>query len=134
MSEYFNGGEKLANKAGITGGIFSLLGASGLFALWWFVIGPALAARGLINLLWMYVIYHLLTQGLADLLLDFFLQEVFAGIILLELLLVLTYITTMPIQVNLWGIIQLDPFICIIVLVGLIALGGILGMVGSREY
>lgn len=113
----------------IAGGILALLGASGLFALWWFVLGPALATASSLNLLWTLFMGDLL--GIWNSGINWMMMIL--GLPLEILMFIGIQIVTMPVSVNFWGVIKLDPFICVIVLVGLIALGAILAMAGAGE-
>jgi len=122
----------VSKAVGIIGGILGCLGGAGLFALWWFVLGPTLTTASSMNGLW--TLYVLEQAGLITLPATFWTDPVLLGLNLFQILVLATFITTMPVtSVNFWGVISIDIFICVIVLVGLIVAGGILAIVGAGE-
>ncbi|MHA1378910.1 MAG: hypothetical protein ACTSRG_11060 [Candidatus Helarchaeota archaeon] len=122
----------MGNKAvGIVGGVLGLLGAGGLFALFWWVLSPALATASSMNGL--YTLFLLDMYGITNSGIDW-ITPIFAGLALGDIALISQAILTMPVtSVNFWGVIQIDLFICVIVLVALIAVGAILAIAGAGE-
>jgi len=118
-------------NAGIFGGVLSLLAATGLFALWWFVLQPALSVASSYNgllTLWGLEELGFITTGIP------WSNPILGTITLEQLVWIGASVTSMPVtQVNFWGLFQLDFLICVIVLISLIAVGGILGIAGAGE-
>ena len=120
--------------AGIFGGVLALLGGGGLFALWWFIIGPYLAEIAAVGALWNLFMIDMV-YGMGFLGAPFWGAEIIpgTGITVMFYMYHWLVIASMPLIVNFWGVISLDPLICVIVLVGMIATGGILAIAGAEE-
>lgn len=110
----------MANK---TCPIFSLLGLIGFLSLWFFVLSPAMEATKVINMFWL---LYFLDPAMA-----LWTQLILPGLTFQQLLYVYTYITTMPIQVNFWGLFKLDLFTCFLILAGVIGFGVVIGFLTS---
>ncbi len=123
--------------AGIFGGILVLLCASGFFALQWFVIMPAnqnyASANGTLSL-WYLDTQLNITQSSETLLPwgEVILEP--GNVTLGDFLLIDAILKTAPVvNVNFWGVLSLPIMICVFILVGMGAFGGILAIAGAGE-
>jgi hypothetical protein len=121
--------------AGIMGGLLCIVCASGVFAMYWFVIQPAngTLAWGQTEL-GLYVSETQLNQTIIGVnwsasFYPPFVNETTGEIFLIDAAMKMAPITV----VNFWGVISIDIFICFLILIGLGGLGGILALAGAGE-
>ncbi len=120
---------------GIVGGILCILCASGVFAMYWFVLQPANNTYNIGQTqLGLYTMETQLNQTIVGInwSAPFYpplINDPTGKIILID-----SYMKMAPVSsVNFWGVIQLDMFICFIVLAAMGAIGGILAITGAGE-